>query len=203
MTPSGPAAVSPPKLEGESLAELRASVVELLRNHGLEYRETPFQLSSGKLSHDYIDGKRALGTGDHLELVCKAAVALATERRVSFDAVGGLTMGADALAHGISLLTGCAWFSVRKEPKEHGKQRQVEGTKLAPGTPVLLVDDVVTTGSSILKAIDAVQEAGASVELAIAICDRGEAATRLLGQRGVPYEALATYRDLAIEPVAE
>lgn len=192
-----------PTPDSSSLEDLKESVLELLLRYGHEKREEPFRLSSGELSHDYIDGKRAFAEGDRLEIVALAVIAVAREKGITFDAVGGLTMGADALSHAVSLLSHCSWFAVRKERKEHGKQRQLEGAQLHPGSKVLLVDDVVTTGTSILKALDAIAETGANVVLAVSICDRGELATRQLQAHGVPYEALATYEDLGIEPVGE
>lgn len=187
----------------DSVKHLKESVLGFLRQYGHEKRDEPFRLSSGELSHDYLDAKRAFAEGDRLEIAARAVIAVAREKGVAFDAVGGLTMGADALSHAVSLLTHCSWFAVRKERKEHGKQAQLEGAQLQSGSKVLLVDDVVTTGSSILKALDAVAETGAKVVLAVSICDRGELAARQLQERGVPYEALATYEDLGIEPVGE
>lgn len=187
----------------DSVKHLKESVLGFLRQYGHEKRDEPFRLSSGELSHDYLDAKLAFAEGDRLEIAARAVIAVAREKGVAFDAVGGLTMGADALSHAVSLLTHCSWFAVRKERKEHGKQAQLEGAQLQSGSKVLLVDDVVTTGSSILKALDAVAETGAKVVLAVSICDRGELAARQLQERGVPYEALATYEDLGIEPVGE
>ncbi|HEX9823980.1 MAG TPA: orotate phosphoribosyltransferase [Actinomycetota bacterium] len=180
--------------------ELRGDVVDLLREFGLEKREQPFRLSSGQWSHDYIDGKRALADGKRLRVVGEALLDLAGKRGLEFDAVGGLTMGADALAHAVSLLSGCTWFSVRKEAKGHGKESLVEGG-LDEGMRVLLVDDVVTTGGSILQALDAVTAAGARVVLAVSVCDRGPDAGPLIAERGIAYEPLVTFEDLGIEPV--
>jgi orotate phosphoribosyltransferase len=81
---------------------------------GHEHRDVPFKLASGQTSQHYIDGKHAVDTGARLAVVCRAVVDLAAERQIEFDAVGGLTMGADALAHGVAMVTGKAWFSVRK-----------------------------------------------------------------------------------------
>jgi orotate phosphoribosyltransferase len=180
---------------------LREQVVELIRNKGYKYRETPFLLSAGEWSHDYVDCKLAVERGDHLRLVAEAVLQAARDLGAEFDAVGGLTMGADSTAHAIALIAGKRWFSVRKEPKEHGKQKMIEGAALAPGTPVLLVDDVATTGGSIMKAVRALEEVGAQIVLAIPLVDRGEVTAGLLEERKIPYHPLMTYRDLDIPPV--
>jgi orotate phosphoribosyltransferase len=187
--------------QNESLAQLRKQVVALVRQRGYEWREEPFELASGQLTHDYIDGKYAVDSGPRLRLVSRAAVEAANSLGASFDAVGGLTMGADALAHGIALVAGCEWFSVRQKLKSHGRQQWIEGTRLEPGTRVLLVDDVVSTGGSIEKAYSRVTATGASVVGVVALVDRGEWGRRLFTGYGVPYTALVTYHDLDIEPV--
>ncbi|MDQ4130599.1 MAG: orotate phosphoribosyltransferase, partial [Actinomycetota bacterium] len=84
---------------------------------------------------------------------------------------------------------------------QHGDPKLVEGAELSPGVRVLVVDDVTTTGSSILKALEAVRGAGAEVVAAITVVDRGEAARAKIAASGVPYEPLLTYQDLEIEPV--
>lgn len=170
--------------------------------HGYERREEPFRLSSGKPSRDYIDAKFAMSQGERLRTVCDALLDLAEERGVTFTAVGGLTMGADAVAHAVAVLKGCDWFSVRKEAKGHGKQSLVEGARLNQESTVLLVDDVVTTGGSILQALDAIEDTGARVVLAVSLCDRGTEARGRLAARKVPYDAVVTFEDLGIEPVS-
>jgi orotate phosphoribosyltransferase len=111
-------------------------------------------------------------------------------------------MGADPLAHGIVLVDErLGWFSVRKEPKQRGLSRWIEGSRVGPGDRVLLVDDVVTTGGSIQQAYDHVVEAGASVVGAMPVLDRGDLAGLFFAERGVPFQALLTYQDLGIEPV--
>src|SRR3954468_3501356 len=84
---------------------------DLIRDRGYEHREEPFRLASGQLSHDYIDGKYAVDTGERLGVVSRAIADLAARNGIDFDAVGGLTMGADPLALGIAMVTGKAWFS--------------------------------------------------------------------------------------------
>jgi orotate phosphoribosyltransferase len=181
--------------------DLRARLLQVVREKGYERRAEPFRLSSGEWSHDYVDVKRALAAGEDLELAARAVVSVATGADAAFDAIGGLTMGADALAHAVAVLSGSRWFSVRKAQKQHGRQRLIEGAGLAPGEPVLVVDDVVTTGASILQAIDAIAEVGARVTLATTVLDRGDVTGERLAARAIPYEPLLTYRDLGIEPI--
>ncbi len=142
------------------MTELRQQAVDLVKSRGYEYRDEPFRLASGQTSHDYIDGKYAVDKGPALVLVSQAIVELAASHNVRFDAVGGLTMGADALAHGICIVAGCSWFSVRKEPKGRGREQWIEGCRLSPTDRVLLVEDVVTTGGSILDAYERVRQLG-------------------------------------------
>ncbi|HEX2192695.1 MAG TPA: phosphoribosyltransferase family protein [Acidimicrobiales bacterium] len=185
-----------------SAADLRTQVLDVVRRLGHVRREEAFQLSSGGWSHDYVDGKRALAGGTELRLAAEAVVATAAEQGAAFDAVGGLTMGADPLSHAVAVVSGAKWFSVRKEAKGHGRQRAVEGAELGPTVSVLLVEDVVTTGRSLLQALDAVEATGARVVLAVTLLDRGDVARGTLADRGVAYAPLATYADLGIEPVA-
>lgn len=173
----------------------------LLRERGYIRREEPFQLASGEWSHDYVDGKRALAGGPELRLAAEAVIARAGQLGARFDVVGGLTMGADPLAHAIAVLSGARWFSVRKQAKDHGKGRLIEGAELSAESSALVLEDVVTTGRSLLQAVDAVQATGASIALAVTLLDRGELAAEALAARGVPYQSLTTYRDLGIAPV--
>lgn len=185
----------------ESLSELNRGLLAALRDHGYLRREEPFQLASGEWSHDYVDGKRALAGGRELRVAAEAVIAQAAELAATFDVVGGLTMGADPLAHAIAVLSGSRWFSVRKQAKDHGKGRLIEGAELGPGSAALVLEDVVTTGRSLLQALDAVEATGATIALAVTLLDRGDVAAPALAARGVPYRALTTYRDLGIDPV--
>ncbi|MGE2837181.1 orotate phosphoribosyltransferase [Mycobacterium sp. SMC-4] len=176
---------------------------DLIRTRGYERREEPFRLASGQLSHDYIDGKFAVDTGERLTVVSRAVADLAAANGVEFDAVGGLTMGADPLAHGVAMVTGKAWFSVRKEQKTRGREQWIEGTRLQAGDRVLLVDDVISTGGSTEIALERVRALGAVVTGVIPMVDRGDVAARRFAGHGVPFHALVTYRDLGIEPVQD
>jgi orotate phosphoribosyltransferase len=173
----------------------------LIKTHGYVRRDEPFKLASGQLSHDYIDGKLAIDTGPRLRVVSTAMIELARQRHMQFTHVGGLTMGADPLAHGIAMVSDAGWFSVRKEPKPRGREQWIEGSQLDPGHRVLLVDDVVTTGGSIVKAYERVIETGAKVIGVIPMVDRGEIARRVFEDLGVSYAPLITYKDIGIDPV--
>lgn len=183
------------------MTDLRSQVLQVVREKGYRRLDVPVELASGELSRDYVDGKRALSQGADLKLACEALLALVREAGVSFDAVGGLTLGADQFAHGAAVLSGSSWFVVRKKAKDHGTKKRIEGAELKPGVSVLLVDDVVTTGGSILEALDAIRETGANTVFAATLVDRGEVATERFRREGIPYMAVVTYRDLGIEPV--
>lgn len=180
---------------------LREQVIDLIARKGYSRRDEPFQLSSGEWSHDYIDCKYAVEEGDDLKLVAEAVIDLADRLGITFDAVGGLTLGADSTAHAIALVGRKRWFSVRKETKKHGKQKMVEGANLSPKDRILLVDDVATTGESIMKAVHALEEIGANIVLTVPVVDRGDVTRAQLEQKGIPYEPILTYLDLGILPV--
>jgi orotate phosphoribosyltransferase len=181
----------------------RDQALDLIKTHGYERREEPFKLASGQLSHDYIDGKFAIDTGERLRVVSTAMIECAQGHGMLFSHVGGLTMGADPLAHGMAIVGGYAWFSVRKEPKPRGREQWIEGSRLAKDDRVLLVDDVVTSGGSIIKAYERVVAAGGLVVGVVPMVDRGEVAKRIFAEMDVPYAPLVTYRDLGIDPVGQ
>jgi orotate phosphoribosyltransferase len=185
------------------MTDRRSEVVALVREQGYERREQPFKLASGQLSHDYIDGKYAVRSAAGLRLASEAVLDLAYRLTDGFTAVGGPTMGADALAVGVALAAGCNWFFVRKEPKSRGREQWIEGERLSESDRVLLVEDVVTTGGSMLRAYERIVATGATVAAAIALVDRGDSAARKFKELGVPYGAVVTYADLGIEPVGE
>jgi orotate phosphoribosyltransferase len=171
-------------------------LVAELREHALVLGEVT--LTSGATASYYVDAKRAIlrqpGFGALGELVAAEADSRGA------GAVGGMTMGADPIASaaisdpaGRDLLA----FFVRKEKKRHGLQRWVEGPILAPGTRVLVVEDVVTTGGSTVKAIERCLEEGLEIAGTVSVLDRlagGAEAIEAAG--GGPYVALATIDDV-------
>lgn len=159
----------------------------------------PVQLASGDWSQDFVDAKRALQDGADLETACLAMLEVVGD--LEFEAVGGMTLGADQFAHVMAVLARRRWFVVRKAAKGRGTNRRVEGADVSGGVRVLLVDDVVTTGASILDAHAVVSALGATVTGAVTLLDRGEAARPRFEAAGVPYFPVLTYHDLGIEPV--
>jgi len=182
-----------------STQSLRDQVVDIVRRRGLRRLPEPVVLASGQMSRDFVDVKVALAGGDDLRVACQALIERVAD--VDYDAIGGLTMGADQFAHGVAVLTGKDWFVVRKEPKGRGTNKLVEGAAVGEGTRVVLVDDVVTTGGSIRKAYEVITALGATVVAAVTVVDRGEVAARFFDEVGITYIPMVTYRDLAIEPV--
>jgi len=134
-------------------------------------------------------------------VACEAFVETVTAEGHWFNAVGGLTMGADALAVGVAAVCDRSWFSVRKEPKNRGTRRLIEGAQIGPGDRVLLVDDVVTTGGSIFQAFDVIEKEGAEIVAVVTLVDRGDSVKLQFEEMDVDYFPMATYKDLKIPPV--
>jgi orotate phosphoribosyltransferase len=173
----------------------RERLIDELRSHALVLGEVV--LTSGLTAQYYVDAKRAIlrpkGFAALAELVAGRA------REWGATAVGGLTMGADAPA--CAALAGGAdvkAFFVRKDVKEHGLQRRIEGPPLEAGERCLVVEDVVTTGGSTLQAIAAVRDAGLEVAGVVTILDRLAGGAQRIREAagGAPYEALATIDDV-------
>ena len=183
------------------MTPLRERLLEILKQKGLRRLPEPIELASGELSSDFVDGKQALAHWEDLKVASDAIVETLRANGIVFDAVGGLTLGADALAVGIAASANSRWFFVRKEPKKRGTRRVIEGAQITVGDRVVLVDDAVTSGGSILQALDAAIEAGATPVAAVTLVDRGDIAAPRFVERGVPYFPMVTYRDLEIAPV--
>lgn len=181
------------------MSVLRDQVITVIRERGLIHFDEPVTLASGETSRDFIDAKAALSRGDDLSLACNAILEVLED--VDFDAIGGMTLGADQFAHVVAVQGHKQWFVVRKDPKGRGTNRLVEGAKVGPGWRVVLVDDVVTTGGSIRKACEVIEEVGAEIVGAVTLVDRGDAAAAYFAERRIPYRPMVTYVDLGIEPV--
>lgn len=205
LTPqvADPARQSDAPTESSRLTELREHLIEIVRSRGLQRHETRVQLAAGKMSHYFVDGKKALRAGRDLATAGEALLELVADMDVEFDAAGGLTNGADHLAHIVAVLADKEWFFVRKKAKERGTRQRIEGAVLESGVRVLLVDDVVTSGGSIVEALVEIEKTGATVVGAIALVDRDDTATAEFARRGIPYAALVRYSDLGIPSVSD
>jgi orotate phosphoribosyltransferase len=178
------------------LNRARDSLLAELREHALLIGEVT--LSSGQTAQYYVDAKRALLRPAAFRAAGELVAAEAAERGAS--AVGGMTMGADPLACAAIAAgkgDGLVAFFVRKERKEHGLQRWIEGPELDPGTRCLVVEDVVTTGGSTVRAIERIREEGLEVAGVTSVVDRlagGAEAIEAAG--GAPYRPLLTIDEL-------
>ena len=162
-----------------------------------------FVLASGRVSNYYIDGR--LTSFDPAGAALIAEAVLKEIEGLEVDAVGGMDMGATPIVGAVACRSHYVGrpmptFIVRKEVKKHGTQKKIEGPVPAAPCKVVIIDDVVTSGDSILKAIDAAQEQGCRVILALAVLDRGAGAKEALEARGIPYHPLVTLSDLGITP---
>ena len=156
-------------------------------------------LSSGQKAQYYVDAKRALLRPAAFRAAGDLIAAEAAERGAT--AVGGMTMGADPLACaaiGAEGGDGLVAFFVRKERKEHGLQRWIEGPVLEAGSPCLVVEDVVTTGGSTVRAIERIIEEGLEIAGVTSVVDRlaGGAAAITEASVGAPYRSLVTIDEL-------
>lgn len=173
-------------------------LLDLLLKRAFRYsREGSFQLSSGKKTSYYIDCKK-------VSLDPEGAYLIGSEifnriRDLPVEGVGGMTLGADPIASAVSLLSytnkkPIPAFIVRKEAKEHGSRKQIEGP-LKPGAKLVVVEDVVTTGGSTIKTLDALRKEGYSILKVVALVDRKEGGAERIVSTGVPFESLFSLKD--------
>jgi orotate phosphoribosyltransferase len=183
-------------------SSLREQLLTVITEKGLRRLPEPVELASGGWSSEFIDGKEALAQWRDLELAGKAIVEAVRGAGIEFDAVGGLTLGADALSVAVAAAADSRWFIVRKEPKGRGTGRSIEGAQIGAGDRVLLIDDVITTGGSTMKAHAQVVATGATVVAAATLVDRGDTAAITFRNHGIAYFPMITYAMLDIAPVA-
>jgi orotate phosphoribosyltransferase len=172
-----------------------AALVDHLLRHSV--RRGDFVLKSGKRSDWFIDAKQTTCRADGMLLVADAALAVIPPE---VTAIGGLTMGADAVAFSIAAVAATRGrelrsFSVRKEVKDHGGGGRIAGA-LEPGDKVVITEDAVTRGVSMLEAAEAVREVGAEPVLLLPVVDRGGTVGALAADQGLPVVALVTAPDL-------
>ena len=177
----------------------RERFLALLKDKSYEKRKVI--LSSGRESDFYIDCKQTTLTAEGAVLCGRLFCEMLAKGEWP-EAVGGITLGADPIVTAVSLTSALLGkpipaFIIRKEPKKHGTAQWVEGTKnLKQGMRVAIVEDVVTTGASTLRAIERAEGAGLSVSRVLAIVDRNEGGSDTITEKGYRLEAMFLKEDV-------
>jgi orotate phosphoribosyltransferase len=186
-------------LDPSTLAADRARLLELLVLRS--YAKRKIVLASGRESDFYIDCKKTALLAEGHWLVGRTLYALVLQQAPDCVGVGGLTMGADPIASAVSLVSHFGdvrldGFLVRKEPKGHGTGQWIEGlTAFAPGAKVAIVEDVVTTGASAIKAIERARDEGLEPVATFALVDRLEGGREAIEAMGLRCFSLFTRGD--------
>ena len=183
------------------MTDARQQLIEFISDEAVFHGD--FTLTSGKKATYYIDLRKVSLDHRVAPLIGQVMVDLIAGI-ADVDAVGGLTMGADPIAAAVlhqGVARGLAYdaFVVRKEPKDHGRGKQVEGPDLA-GKRVVVLEDTSTTGGSPLKAIEALKAVGAEIVGVAVVVDRATGAREVIEQAGYPYLAAIDLADLGLEP---
>lgn len=157
---------------------LRKRLIELIKERSFLYSEKPFRLSGGGMSNYYFNLKKTSYSPEGQYIIGRLVFEKIRESGLKADAIGGLTMGADPIAmatarYSYDMGEPLEAFVIRKEPKGHGTMSWIEGN-VKPGDRVVIIDDVVTTGASTIKAIKVAEEAGLNILYVIALLDRCE-----------------------------
>jgi orotate phosphoribosyltransferase len=180
-------------------AELKTLRQELLDYFcKLAYKEGDFVLSSGQRSSYYINGKLVTLHPQGALTVGRLLLSLLPD---DVEAVAGLTLGADPIVTAVSVVSAyenrpLPGLIVRKEAKGHGTMAYLEGPILAPGAKVVVLEDVVTTGASAMKAVNRLREAGYAVDRVIALVDREQGGAEFYRQQQLNFEALFTIPEI-------
>lgn len=187
-------AASTPELESE-----RRALVDLIAAEAVFHGD--FTLSSGKKATYYVDMRKL--TLDHRAAPAIGRLVLDAVRDLDVDAVGGLTLGADPIANAVMHASVAAGtpvdaFVVRKEPKDHGRGRQIEGAEVA-GKRVVIVEDTSTTGGSPLKAAEVVAAAGAEIVAVVTVVDRKTGAQAAVEAAGYEWRSIIDLDDLGLQ----
>jgi orotate phosphoribosyltransferase len=179
--------------------DLKQRLIELLLEKSFKYSDEPvFKLASGRMSNYYIDCRKTTHACEGKYLIGNLMFDMI--KGLDVQAIGGLTMGADPVACAVSHTAylnnaSIASFSIRKEQKDHGMKKLVEGD-VKQGDRVVIVDDVITTGGSTIKAIEAARAEGLEVALVIALVDREEGGRQEIEKHVADVAALCTRTEL-------
>lgn len=167
---------------------------EALKDCGaLQFGE--FTLASGAKSNYYIDIKKASTNPEVLRLIARLMAQKIREEGIPVDRIAGVVLGSVPLATALALETGIPYVMIRKEKKDHGTGKLIEGD-LNEGDRVLVVEDVITTAGSSIKAIGTIRAAGAKVENVISVIDREGGGAENLAEAGVTFRPLVKASEL-------
>jgi orotate phosphoribosyltransferase len=183
----------------DSVSELKGQLLALLKKEA--FKKGKFILSSGKESNFYLDGRIITMIPEGAYLV--ASIMMDMIKADDADALGGPTLGADPIVGAVAVLSHLnkvplKTFIVRKSAKGHGTQRRIEGPALKEGERVVLVDDVATTGGSLVEAKQVLDSMNIKVVKALVIVDRGEGAKENLDRSGLKLESIFSLSDLGV-----
>ncbi len=179
--------------------EARRQLLQLLREKSFRYSpDKPFKLVSGRESSFYIDCRPTTHNAEGLALIGSVIFEMIKDLKV--DAIGGLTMGADPIAHAVALTSFLKGrpinaFSVRQQPKGHGTGGLLVGD-ITSGDRAVVVEDVITTGGSVLKAVKAAREFGLEVVKVLILVDRQEGGREAVAREVPEVQAVYTISDL-------
>jgi orotate phosphoribosyltransferase len=176
----------------------RAALIMLLAERSVKRGQ--FTLASGKRSEYYIDARLTTMSPEGLSVIGPLALVALRTSGWPVDSVGGLTLGADPISYAVSYASAASppplrAFTVRKEVKAHGTGKQIEGP-FREGDHVAVIEDVITTGGSALRAIDAVRGANGIVSGVLALVDREEGGRGVIEDAGVQVITLVTATEL-------
>ena len=167
---------------------------EALKSCGaLQFGE--FSLASGAKSDYYIDIKKASTNPEVLRLIARLMAQKMRDEGIQADRIAGVVLGSVPLATALALETGIPYVMIRKEKKDHGTGKLIEGD-LNAGDRVLVVEDVITTAGSSIKAIGTLREAGAEVKYVISVIDREGGGAENLAEAGVDFRPLVKASEL-------
>ena len=178
------------------LTSLRTELLDLFVNFA--YREGDFTLSSGQKSSYYINGKVVTLHPRGALMIGHLLLSLLPD---GTDAIAGLTLGADPIVSAVSVVSALGehpipGIIIRKEAKGHGTQAYLEGPVLEPESQVVVVEDVVTTGQSAMKAIERLRSAGYKADLVLALVDRQQGGAEFYQEQGIAFQSLFTIQDI-------
>jgi len=175
---------------------MKKRLLELLKKEA--FLKKRIKLSSGRISNFYIDVRKVSLTSEGIYLISNLIFRLIKNKSIS--AIGGPTLGADPLVSGVCFLfhqkrKKIKGFLIRKSPKKHGRQKMIEGKPLKHKDRVVVVDDVATSGSSLVKAVEVLKQEKVKILAALVVVDRQEGAREELANLNCPLISIFTKKD--------